>query len=78
MKSTLKIMLALVVFCSVTFAEGDMSNGGRGNGFTAEEGDMSNGGKPCTANCVVDTTSDLEIKQPVYASIRAYIAYLLG
>lgn len=70
-------MLALVVFCSVTFAEGDMSNGGRGTGFT-EEGDMSNGGKPCTENCLADTTSGFETREPIYARIRAYITYLLG
>lgn len=71
-------MLALVVLCSVAFAEGDMSNGGRGTGFTAEEGDMSNGGKPCTENCLVDTTGVPETRNIMLASIRAYLAYLIG
>ena len=47
MKFTLKLFLAVCLFCSVTFADGDMTTGG----FT---GDMTTGGKVCTENCAAD------------------------
>ena len=46
MKSTLKIFLAVCLFSSVTFADGDMTTGGF-------DGDMTTGGKTCTENCAV-------------------------
>lgn len=54
MKSTLKAVLVLALFCGTALAEGDMGNGGlwAGDGVitsgpTAEDGDMGNGGKTC-------------------------------
>lgn len=44
MKLTLKLFLAVCLFSSVIFAEGDMTTGG----FT---GDMTTGGRDCTENC---------------------------
>lgn len=52
MKLTIKIALVISLFCSVAFAEGDMTSGG------FAEGDMTSGGKTCTANCLVDNQTN--------------------
>lgn len=84
MKLTLKLFLAVCLFSSVTFADGDMTTGG----FT---GDMTTGGKTCTENCFTDdgqtdstttTTAtnndELQDNGSVLSFIEQYLFLLFG
>lgn len=84
MKFTLKLFLAVCLFSSVTFADGDMTTGG----FT---GDMTTGGKACTENCAADdgqtgsstTTTGANSDEPqddgtVLTFIEEYLFLLFG
>lgn len=53
MKSTIKMLLLIVIAASTIFADGDLGNGG----YTGD-GDLGNGGRTCTINCPVPTPSD--------------------
>ncbi len=80
MKSTIKLFLVVVLFCSTTFADGNMGGGG----FT--DGNMGGGGKTCTSNCLVqnpnvDTKNDTDQKQSedsILDFVKEYLFSVFG
>lgn len=80
MKNTIKLFLAIVLFCTTVFADGSMGNGG----FT-DDGSMGNGGKTCTGNCISNnptTTAKNETEtvpaESVLDFIQDYLISLFG
>ncbi|MBC7899621.1 MAG: hypothetical protein H7070_06160 [Saprospiraceae bacterium] len=80
MKNTMKIFLVIALFCSTSFAEGDMGNGGLWSGdetTNSLEGDMGNGGKTCPQGqtCLVGSNDS---DDSILKSIKDYLASIIG
>lgn len=69
----LKLFLVVCLFSSVTFAEGDMGDGGYSG-----DGDMGDGGRlACTENCVVNVNQK-EAENSILSFVRDYLVSIFG
>ncbi len=77
----MKIFLVIALFCSTSFAEGDMGAGGFWSGDETTntlEGDMGAGGKTCPQGQTCLLSSEDNSDDSILKSIQDYLETIFG